>query len=62
MNEEIQETSLIFAKYGPLITQAQAARILKKTKTRIKQMINEGKLQSVECQGVKMIPFSNLLK
>jgi len=62
MNEEIQKTALIFSRYGAMVTKAQAARIMKKTPTRIKQMIKEGKIQAIQCAKVHMIPFSDIIK
>lgn len=62
MNEELQKTALIFSKYGAMMTQAQAARTLKRTTARIAQMVNEGKLQAIPIAGVRMIPISDLIK
>lgn len=44
---------------GGLITQKNAALILKKTPTRIRQMINEGKLKAIPC-GENEVPLVSL--
>ena len=62
MKEEIEKNGIIFNRYGPLITRSQAARILGKTPTRIRQMIKEGKLTSITCLKVKMVAFQDILK
>lgn len=61
MKEEFEKTGIIFNRYGPLITRSQTARILQRTPTRIRQMIKEGKLRSITCLKVKMIPFQDIL-
>lgn len=62
MKEEIDETGKIFNRCGPLVTRSQAARLLGRTPTRIRQMIKEGKIRSITCIKVKMIPFQDILK
>ena len=49
--------------HGGLITQAQAARILEKTPTRIRQMINEKKIDHIAYNDeAPLISFTHLLK
>lgn len=57
-----QEITNVFLEYGFLITQAQASRLLGISKTRIRQMIKEGKIKSVEILGTEMVRFGDLQK
>lgn len=57
-----QQITEIFLEYGFLVTQAQAARLLGVTKTRIGQMIKEGKIKSVKILGTEMVRLRDLQK
>ncbi len=53
----------IYMLNGPMITQAQAAKMLGKTKTRIKQMINENKINAIAFENdTPLISFREVLE
>lgn len=62
MNEKIKEISLLYGEKGPMITQAQASRLLRKSTARIAQMIDEHKLEAVNCLDVNMITLSSIIQ
>lgn len=55
-----EEATKIFIENGFLITKAQAARLKGVTKTRINQMIKEGKIKEIKILGSQMVKFSDL--
>lgn len=62
MNEKIKEISLLYSEKGAMITQAQTSRLLSKSRARIAQMIEEGKLEAVNCLGINMITLSSIIQ
>lgn len=47
---------------GGLIQQAIAARLMGKTKTRVRQMINEGKLKEYKFKTTTFVSFADVMK
>lgn len=58
----MQKQLEIFMETGPMITQAQAARLLHLSRARISQMIQEKKLEEKEILSVKMITIRSVIK
>lgn len=52
----------IFMETGPCVTQAQAGRLLHLSRERIRQMIQEKKLEEKEILSVKMITIRSIIK
>lgn len=61
MNDKITEISMLYSKKGAMLTQAQTSRLLSKSTARIAQMIEEGKLEAVECLGINMVTLSSII-
>jgi hypothetical protein len=47
-----------FEKHGPLLTQAMAANVMEVSRTRVSQLVQNGKLGSVDVAGVAMVPVA----
>ena len=62
MNEKINELSLLYGLNGPMITQAQASRLLNRSTARIAQMIKEKKLKTVPCLGLNMVTLVSIIQ
>jgi hypothetical protein len=45
-------------KHGPLLTQAMAANVMEVSRTRVSQLVQNGKLGSVDVAGVPMVPVA----
>jgi len=45
-------------QHGPLLTQVMASNVMQVSRQRVHQLVNDGKLASVEVNGTPMVPVA----